>query len=166
MANGNGKHPATTALRAFLDREVDHGMRVLGIRSLAAMRRESDRYPRTEENEYPGPKCLEARVRCLELLEALADPSATDLDLETADQWIMELRDKLLPKASRRPLTAAEFRPVVDAERRDLERIAIKDRQNAREWESQEFASWITGEDRFFWAVDGLDRAAAGLAAA
>lgn len=157
--------PATAALRAYLDREVDHGLRILRIRSRTAMRRESERYPETEENNYPGPRCLEARVRCLELLDTLADPSATDIDLGTMDQWIIELRDKLR-KAIRRRLTDAELRRVVDLERRYQEECAIQDAKDKREREPREFVAALTGENRFYWLDDLATAAPAGAAVA
>ena len=114
----NGKKLATAALAAFIDREVEAGMRRLKVPSLAALKREKGRYPSTDEaahwtdNGYEAlPAALFKRVRCVELLDAIANDGAVDLEL--TDKWIAELRETL-PGASSRPATRAEIQPVLD----------------------------------------------------
>ncbi len=145
------RKPFTTAMRTWLGREIQKGMRRLSIGNLAALEREARRYPAVEEGghwERGGYETmaepLVARVICVNALDAIArevEPS------EHIDDWFAELQENL-PKAARRPLTATERQPVLDRAKRYQAECEAEREQIADDAEMRRAAAERLGELR------------------
>lgn len=142
--------PATAALRAFIDGELEHGWRALGIPSRAAFKREYWRYEDVYDfgGDYAAP-ALYKRVAALEVMDGL-DGDGVDTDRETLDEWALEIRNKWLPGALKRPATKVELKKLRGAmDAADRARRVKSEASYARyraHLESQRFAEAITGE--------------------
>lgn len=142
MAKKTKPGPAAAALGELIDREIERGLVQLKIRSRAAFQREWYRFQELcpqcawdDELEYVA-RPIRDRAVALSTLDALDRDGRRDGQLETLDEWIIELRE-LLPTALTRPLTKEEMRETRAAvDKADAEEEIRREEQRIR-WEQE-----------------------------